>query len=327
MRNRAPWAAVPLLALPLLAVVPPASGAVRGPNHIAFHMGDPRIDESSGIAASIRFPGVVYTHNDSGDGARVFAVGPDGKTRAVLELTGFVARDWEAIAVGRDPRGRPSVYVADIGDNLGGAWPNVAVFRFPEPSHLTDQGVRATRFRMKYADGPRNAEAVMIDPRSGRLYVISKEWNGGVYRAPKHLRANHMNILHRVGDAPAMATDAAYAPDGRSFVIRTYFSAQFYDRIGHEVTTSFLPSQKQGESVTYTRDGRTLLIGSEGKDSPVWSVPVPAALRPTPTPTAGPSRKATRGDDGAGGHSTLTGLVIVAAVAAAVIFLIRRKRG
>lgn len=325
-RYLAPAAAVLLAVAP--AVPAPAAAAARGPNHIVYRLTDPRIDESSDLAASIRHPGVVYTTNDSGDSARVFAIGPNGKTRAVLRLTGFTARDWEAIAVGRDKHGRPCVYVGDIGDNLNGAWPNVAVFRFPEPAKLTDQSVHATRFRLKYAAGARNAEGLMIDPRNGRMYVISKEFNGGVFAAPKKLRSDHMNKLRRVAAAPPFATDAAYAPDGSSYVIRTYFSAMFYDRLGHEVSSTFLPSQKQGESITYTRDGRSLLIGSEGKDSPVWTVPVPAGLRPTPTPK--PSAKAGGGNktsgDGLGGHSTLTGLLIVLVVAAGGWLLLRRRR-
>ena len=322
-RYLAPAAAVLLAEAPVV----PAS-ARRGPNHVEYRMTDPRIDESSGIAAGIRHPGVVYTVNDSGDSARVFAVGPDGKTRAVLTLAGFTARDWEAVAVGPDERGRPSVYVGDIGDNLDGAWPNVAVFRFPEPARLTDRNVHATRFRLKYAAKARNAEGMMLDPRSGRLYVISKELNGGVYAAPERLRSGRMNRLRRVGEAPSIATDAAYAPDGSSFVIRTYFSAMFYDRIGHQVSSTFLPSQKQGESITYTRDGRSVLIGSEGQKSPVWRVPVPDGLRPTPTPTpsGGKSGAEASDGDGVGGHSTLTGLVIVLVVAGAGWLVLRRRR-
>lgn len=311
----------------LLAVAPAVPApAARGPNHIAFRMTDPRIDESSDMAASIRHPGVVYTTNDSGDSARVFAVGPSGKTRAVLKLSGFVARDWEAIAVGRDEHGRPCVYVGDIGDNLNGAWPNVAVFRFPEPDRLTDRSVHATRFRLKYAAGARNAEGMMIDPRNGRLYVISKEFNGGVFAAPGKLRSGHMNKLRRVADAPSIATDAAYAPDGSSYVIRTYFSAMFYDRLGHQVSSVFLPSQKQGESITYTRDGRSVLIGSEGGDSPVWTVPVPDGLRPTPTPTPTAKTRGSSPPDVGSGKSALIGLAIVLVVAAGAWLLRGRRR-
>lgn len=327
VRIRVRYLALAAAALLVAAPAVPAPAVARGPNHVAFRMTDPRVDESSGIAASIRHPGVVYTVNDSGDSARVFAVGPDGKTRAVLKVSGFVARDWEAVTVGRDERGRPCVYAGDIGDNLDGAWPNVAVFRFPEPARLSGRSVHATRFRLKYAAGARNAEGLMADPRSGRLYVVSKEWNGGVYAAPKRLHPDRMNKLRRVGEAPSIATDAAYAPDGSSFVIRTYFSAMFYDRIGHQVASTLLPSQKQGESITYTHDGRSVLVGSEGKKSPVWRVPVPDGLRPTPTPkpsTAAGGDKTS--DDEAGGHSTLTGLVIVLLVAGAGFVILRRRR-
>ncbi|RYG42513.1 hypothetical protein EON79_18735, partial [bacterium] len=38
----------------------------------------PVIDEGSGIVASRRYPGVFWTHNDSGDAARFFAIKADG---------------------------------------------------------------------------------------------------------------------------------------------------------------------------------------------------------------------------------------------------------
>ncbi len=41
-------------------------------------MSSPSIDESSGLSASRAHRGVLYTHNDSGDSARVFAVREDG---------------------------------------------------------------------------------------------------------------------------------------------------------------------------------------------------------------------------------------------------------
>ncbi|NED56452.1 hypothetical protein G3I24_36905, partial [Micromonospora aurantiaca] len=65
-------------------------------------------------------------------------------------------------------------FVADIGDNLGGAWPYVTVYRIPEPRQLRSQTLRATAFKMKYEDGPRNAETMMINLRTNRLYIASK---------------------------------------------------------------------------------------------------------------------------------------------------------
>lgn len=313
-----------------------AHAARRASNHVAFHIRDPRITESSGLAGSARHPGVVYTHNDSDGAARVFAVGPHGRTKATLTLADADARDWEAVAVGRDGHGQPAVYVGDIGDNLGGKWPSITVYRFTEPRRLTDRTVHPTRFTFRYAAGPRNAEAMMINPATNRLYIISKEWNGGVYTTRGRPHAGRTNVLHRVADAPALATDAAYAPDGSSFVIRTYVNAAFYTTPGKRLGSDFLPGQQQGESVTYTPDGTALLIGSEGRNSPVWRVPVAAGDRasasPTPRRSSRPARTpdtARRSADDAApsdGDSLLTGFVIAVLGAAVVLLLVRRRR-
>ena len=61
---------------------------------VAFTFQDPRITESSGLAASSR-SGIVFTHNDSGDSARFFAVDDAGRTRTTYALPDVQARDWE----------------------------------------------------------------------------------------------------------------------------------------------------------------------------------------------------------------------------------------
>ena len=55
----------------------------------------PEINEASGLAASRRFPGVFYAHNDSGAAPRGYALREDGSLIATLELTGALAQDWE----------------------------------------------------------------------------------------------------------------------------------------------------------------------------------------------------------------------------------------
>ena len=44
------------------------------------HIANGAVIESSGLAAGVRSPGVWYTHNDSGDTARFFAMGSDGRS-------------------------------------------------------------------------------------------------------------------------------------------------------------------------------------------------------------------------------------------------------
>ena len=64
------------------------------------------VDELSGISASRRTDGVWWVHNDSGDSARVFAVGTDGRDLGEFDLAGTAAVDWEDIAVGPGPVAR-----------------------------------------------------------------------------------------------------------------------------------------------------------------------------------------------------------------------------
>ncbi|MEV4321866.1 hypothetical protein AB0J37_06545 [Microbispora rosea] len=260
---------------------------------LLFRIRDERVGESSGLAVSPTHKGIVYTHNDSGNGPQIYAIGPDGRTRATFTIGNAEARDWEGIAASTDrATGRGVLWIADIGDNMDGAWPDVSVYKVVEPRTMEDATLRAVRYRFRYADGPRNAEGVMVDPRTGRLYVVSKELSGGVYAAPAKLRTDKVNVLRRVGSAPLMATDAAYAPDGSSFVIRTYFSASVYRSPGTLIAHVTMPPLRQAESIAYTRDGLALLTGSEGKDSPVYRVPLPAAARPAPSPT--PARTSAR---------------------------------
>ncbi|GLX10487.1 hypothetical protein [Microbispora sp. NBRC 16548] len=260
---------------------------------LLFRIRDERVSESSGLAVSPTHKGIVYTHNDSGHGPQIYAIGPDGRTRATFTIGNAEARDWEGIAASTDrATGRGVLWVADIGDNMDGAWPDVSVYKVVEPRTMEDATLRAVRYRFRYADGPRNAEGVMVDPRTGRLYIVSKEFSGGVYAAPAKLRTDKVNVLRRVGSAPLMATDAAYAPDGSSFVVRTYFSASVYRSPGKLIAHVAMPPLNQAESIAYTRDGTALLTGSEGKDSPVYRVPLPAAARPAPSPS--PARTSAR---------------------------------
>jgi hypothetical protein len=287
-----PRPVVVLAAAALLAAVAPAAAAQEAA--VALRLQDPRIEESSGLALGRRHPEVLWTHNDSGHAAELFAVGGDGRVRATLRLAGVEARDWEALAAGRDDRGRPALFVGDIGDNQD-LWPEVTVYRVAEPALLRDAVVPVARYRLRYADGPRNAEALLVDPRSNRLYVVSKETaGGGLYRAPARLRGDRVNLLRRVADAPPVVTDGAFLPDGRGFVLRDYQAAYLYAAPGRLVASFPLPLQPQGESIAVSADGRSVLAGSEGFDSEVWRVPLPeevlarapATTRPAPAAPA-----------------------------------------
>ncbi|WP_411084861.1 LPXTG cell wall anchor domain-containing protein [Streptomyces sp. 061-3] len=327
--------AAALLVLAGAAVTATPATADDGAADRSFTIEDPRITESSGLAASRAHPGIYWTHNDSEDGPYIYAVDSrTGKTVATITMRGVGApRDVEAISLGPDG----NLYVGDIGDNLNGSWDHVWIYRFPEPKVLKDATVRATQFDVKYADGARNAEALMVHPKTGRVYIASKnEGGGGLYEGPARLTTGRTNVFRRVGEVP-WVTDGTFSPDGKELVLRSYFSARGYafedGRLGadHRVDA---PLQGQAESVTYTADGSALMFGSEGARSEVVRVDV-AGARGNGSDSKSPSKDgggASSADGaGAGGSetkgSTLVGAVLLAAVGALVFMNRRRKRG
>ncbi|RJK97917.1 hypothetical protein [Vallicoccus soli] len=235
---------------------------------------DARITESSGLARSGYDDGLLWTHNDSGDGPRLFAVGPDGRTVATAVLRGASAVDWEALARYRGAD-RSYLYVGDVGDNAR-ARREVAVHRVEEPRSPRGDLVLAPRtYRLAYEDGPRDAEALLVHPWTGRLYVVSKDYRGGaVYEAPAALSTTGVNVLRRVASAPALVTDGAVLFDGR-VVLRDYVAAWVSPRIGAPATRVPLPASAQGESLAPAPGSRAVLVGSEGLRSPVHRQPLP----------------------------------------------------
>ncbi|MFF4005734.1 WD40 repeat domain-containing protein [Streptomyces sp. NPDC001717] len=306
-----------------LAVLPSAAVASGTPGASSFTITDPRIKESSGLAASRIHPGVYWTHNDSDDGPYVYAVdSATGKTVARVTLTGIgKPRDVEAISLGPDGQ----LYLGDIGDNLNGTWDHVWIYRFEEPKELADVTVKATQFTVRYADGPRNAEALMVHPVTGRVYIASKdESKGGLYEGPAELSTGSSNVFRRVADVP-WVTDGAFSPDGARLTLRGYFMARTYPfkdgRPEGEGERVDAPWQGQAESVTYTPDGRTLMFGSEGVNSRVVAVPVPSA---TPSPSASAAPAAPGAPAAAEPQGSFTKGAAVLAVAFALVFAAKR---
>jgi hypothetical protein len=218
---------------------------------------------------SQRHPGVIYLHNDSSGGPRIFAVDSRTcRTRATLTLRGADARDFEAIGSGRDAKGRPILWVGDIGDNLD-SWSDVRLLRVREPKVLRDRTLRVRTYRFTYEDRPHNAEALLTDPLSSRVWVVTKQSaRGSVYALPADLRTDRVNVARRVGPAGAFVTDGSVSPDGSRYAVRDYIDAELFAGLppGRGLGTVFLPIQLQGEAITWTSDGAALLVASERDD-------------------------------------------------------------
>ena len=130
-----------------------------------------RLSEASGVVASQRHPGVLWTHNDSGAAPAVLAVGLDGRDLGSFPLPLDGSRDIEDIALVNG-----ELYLADIGDN-DRERDDVAVYRFDEPDPFADAGIETVEvFRFRYPDGAHDAEAFLVDPLTGQLVIIDKSF-------------------------------------------------------------------------------------------------------------------------------------------------------
>lgn len=270
-----------------------AAAAVGGPGVVAvaaeapvdFRFEDARISESSGLALSVRHPHTVWTVNDSGDSARVFAV--DTRTGATVGVHTFGAevRDVEALAITSQGR----MLVADIGDNRASR-DVVRIFWFDEPGLGKTSGPRGASWELAYPDGPHDAEALAVDPRTGRVLVVTKGQPGSVYALPTSPSREGVNRLTRVGAAPSTVTDAVFLPDGSALAVRTYTSLHLLDaRSWTDPVSTLLPLQPQGETVALAPGRTALLIGSEGKGSRVQQVPLPTLPGATAGSTTSPA--------------------------------------
>jgi hypothetical protein len=238
---------------------------------------DRDLTEASGLVASKRNQGMLWTHNDSGNPAAVFLIDTLGQTRMVCTLESVHNRDWEDITIGDGPEeGKTYVYVGDIGDNYA-IYPNKLVYRFEEP--LFDEAQKTiTAFdtlTIKLSDGTRDMETMMIDPQTKDWFLISKEKEDPVhlYRIPfpyegDPIIAQHMDILPLSG-----IVAANISADGNEVLLKNYTNVFYWRRAEGQSISELLKQpaielaykrEKQGEAICFGANGKGYYTLSEG---------------------------------------------------------------
>jgi len=279
---------------PLLAAEkaqePPAPIAY-GPGRELCKLANPEIDESSGIAASRRHAGVFWTHNDAGNSARVFAFNARGEDLATVEVEGAISHDWEDIA-SFTLDGKPYLLIADIGDN-DAMRDQYCLYIVPEPPlDPAKRGIRAkTRVGMaiefRYEDEAHNCEAVAFEPATRTLLLVTKvpglECEVFSLPLPKQ-QPKELLVARAIATLKLpMVTAMDVSPDGLRAVVLTYGNAyEFVRRPDEKWAQAFaqvprmirVPPRRQGESVCYGLDGKTLYLTSEKTPAPLIEIPV-----------------------------------------------------
>lgn len=331
---------------------------VGGPAELRCRLGD-AVEESSGVAAASWSDKVVFTHNDSGDSARFFAVDAvTCTTRATYSISGAANMDWEDMARGAAADGTTVLWLADIGDNSSRR-ESIVVYEVAEPGPDKATGavpVRA-RWTLTYPDGAADAETLLVDPETGRPVVVTKDVKAGrsrAYRAPaagsgvlEPLASLDVGALEGAGFAsPAWSvTGGATSPDRRAVALRTYLRGWLWSvNPGETLAVALarrpepleLPLERQAEALSFTTDGGALWVTSEGPAAPLHLVPLtsePAGLQTPTTNGIAPSTSARRAPQEGGSERaerSRRGLFIVLAgtvvLAAAVVLTIAGKR-
>ncbi|EMI57490.1 hypothetical protein [Rhodopirellula sallentina] len=141
-------------------------------------LGAPQLNESSGLGFSFRDLNCVWTHNDSGDRARLFCFDrTSGEATGRCELPGVRAIDWEAMAsvpVTKDETAK--LIIADCGDN-DAVRPFISLYRFDEPDpHDNTKLDKADCevLRVRFPGGPVDCEAVWYDPLEECTVLVAK---------------------------------------------------------------------------------------------------------------------------------------------------------
>jgi hypothetical protein len=243
----------------------------------------PQLRESSGVAVSRTHHGVLWTHNDSGDGPFIYATDTAGKDRGAVRVTGAAAVDWEDIALGPCPRATGScLYLADTGDN-NEVRSSVFVYAVPEPAPPAAGDSVATTspaavLQLVYPGGPADVEAIYV-ARDATLYLVTKGRSRGVrllrVRRDAWQRRGVVaaELVQQLPIEPQprlgrLVTGAALSPDGAHVAVRTYtelyvFAIQPEGTLAPNPTSCLLgPLEPQGEAVDYL-DASTLVLTSE----------------------------------------------------------------
>jgi hypothetical protein len=230
---------------------------------------DPRLKEPSGLAASAMNPGLLWTHNDSGNKPEVFLIDEGLNIMLTCRLKGVLNRDWEDITVGPGPKkGKNYVYVGDIGDNLG-IFSLKYLYRFEEP--VLKQGqteITITDFDtivFKLEDGARDTEALLINPVNQNLYVVSKRGApASVYELSTTNNANDTLVARKITSLPYSGIVAGcFSADGKELLLKNYQHVFYWKIINGglkkslEQNPSSLPysEEPQGEAITFERNG------------------------------------------------------------------------
>lgn len=235
-----------------------------------------RLEEASGLVESITQPNHFWTLNDSGHPAEVFLIDAKAQIKLVCKLEGIENRDFEDITLAIDPRdGKTYVYAADIGDNQE-KFKVKLIYRFEEPILSTETEISITKFdtiKIVLEDRVRDTEAIMIEPKTNDLYLVSKREDSVRLYQVKFPFSKDTLTAKRLAILPFHKIVAAnLSMDGKEVLMKDYEKVFYWknernlslqELLLTKPTELAYERERQGEAICWARDGKGYYTLSE----------------------------------------------------------------
>ena len=293
--------------VPLIAINTACSNTLNKADHpgfsIAGQIDDKRIKESSGLAYSTRSEGVLWTINDSGNKAEIYAINEDGERLGTVKLKGVKNKDWEDISSFKY-KGKSYLLIADVGDNKAKR-DSLFLHFIKEPKQkdlskndkLKISPSWSTEF--SYEDGPRDCESVAVNVSHEQVLLLSKrnqppvlyqlplvdQAKKGKQRAQRIMPLTSLtpanpndirNLKHMAFNGQPTAMDIS--KDYKSAIVLTYLRAYYFsnpkannsiDVFQSKPQIIELPYLEQAEAISFGKNNKTAFITSEGRPTPL----------------------------------------------------------
>jgi hypothetical protein len=254
----------------------PADSDLFKPAKQLAELKNEKLEEISGLAASVVNPGLLWVHNDSGNPAVIYLIDENLNIRFSCRLKDVKNRDWEDIAVGAGPdKNKRYVYVADIGDN-NGRHEIKYIYRFEEPqagpknAEITISEFDTIAFKL--SGDKKDTEAIMVHPETRNIYLVSKR------EKPVHV----YELRYPFGNEVLTAEDIAVLPltqivgadisaDGEEILMKDYDNVYFWQTKGRSIGEALkekplvlhYTEEPQGEAIAFKADGSGFYTLSE----------------------------------------------------------------